>query len=194
MILGCTLAIATAKTQWPDAAPASGESFRVSGVSAPAEQVKDLWRFGDLRLESPLPVGYAAPTPDDNIEIKSYPSVRRAEFYRENLWFKGMWGVGRAFKKLFDHIKSRNIAMTSPVEMNYRKMTDRFGLLDSEKGDWTMSFLYRTPSLGALGSAKNDVRVVDTKPITVISIGFEGDYSYQTYNDGLKKLYSALAS
>jgi hypothetical protein len=57
-----------------------------------------------------------------------------------------------------------------------------------------MSFLYRTPSLGALGSAKNDVRVVDTKPITVISIGFEGDYSYQTYNDGLKKLYSALAS
>ena len=40
-----------------------------------------------------------------------------------------------------------------------------------------MSFLYRTPELGPVGPAENDVNVNDTKPITVLSIAFEGDYS-----------------
>ena len=192
VVIGCTLALASAQYTWPDAAPVNGQSFRVFGTSPAAVAVNDGWKSRELKLESPLPVGYAAPTPDDTIEIKSYASVRRAEFKKDDLFFSSMWPVSRAFKKLFDHIKSRKIAMTSPVEMNYRKMTDRFGLLDSDKGDWTMSFLYRTPDLGRVGSFEDDVRVVDTKEITVISIGFKGDYTYQAYNDNLKYLYKAL--
>jgi hypothetical protein len=41
-----------------------------------------------------------------------------------------------------------------------------------------MSFLYRTPELGPVGPAENDVNVNDTKPITVLSIAFEGEYNY----------------
>jgi hypothetical protein len=73
-------------------------------------------------------------------------------------------------------------------------MTDESGLLDSDKGDWTMSFDYRTTQLGPVGPAENDVNVVDTKDVTVISIAFSGEYGNQSYNKGLKQLYSALAS
>lgn len=184
-VIGSTLAALTSALTWPQSSPAVGQSFRVFGQSPAAELVNNSWRSGDLKLEAPLPVDYVPPTPANNIEIKAYPSVRRAEFDREDLFFKSLWSTGRAFKKLFDHIKTRNIAMTSPIEMNYRKMTDRYGLLASDKGDWTMSFLYRSPSLGPVGNAEDDVRVVDRKEVTVIALGFTGDYSYQQYNDGL---------
>ena len=192
--IGCTLALASAQYQWPDVAPAKGDSFRVFGQSPAAVLVNDLWTSGDLKQESPLPIGYVAPTSADNIEIKSYPGVRRAEFASEHLWMKNVWGINRAFNKLFDHISSRKIPMTSPVEFNFRNMTDQSGFLESDKGDWTMSFLYRTPSLGPAGPAENDVNVVDTKEVTVIAIAFEGDYGNQNYNKGLKQLYAALAS
>ncbi len=102
--IGCTLALASAQYQWPQVAPAKGESFRVFGQSPAAVLVNDIWQSGDLKQESPLPVGYVPPTPADNIEIKSYPSVRRAEFGSEHLWMKNIWGINRAFNKLFDHI------------------------------------------------------------------------------------------
>ena len=43
--------------------------------------------------------------------------------------------------------------MTSPVEFNFRQMTDKNGLLVQNKGDWTMSFIYRTAGLGPAGPA-----------------------------------------
>jgi hypothetical protein len=91
--------------------------------------VNGLWQSGDLKQESPLPVGYVAPTAAGNIELKSYPSVRRAEFQSEHLWMKNVWGINRAFNKLFDHISSRKIPMTSPVEFNFRNVTDKNGML-----------------------------------------------------------------
>ena len=84
--------------------------------------------------------------------------------------------------------------MTSPVEFNFRNVSDNKGFLVPDKGDWTMSFLYRTPELGPVGPAENDVNVKDTKPITVLTIAFEGEYNYQQYNQGLKELFSALSS
>ncbi len=62
--------------------------------------------------------------------------------------------------------------MTSPVEFNFRKMTNKQGLLVKNKGDWTMSFIYRTPQLGPVGPAENDIYVNNTYPITVLSYAF----------------------
>ena len=84
--------------------------------------------------------------------------------------------------------------MTSPVEFNFRKMTNKDGLLVKEKGEWTMSFLYRNQELGPVGPTENYVQVNDSEPVTVLSFAIEGEYTIQNYNKGLKKLYRALAS
>ena len=127
--LGCTLAGASAQYVWPEKAPAYGESFRVAGQTPDAILENGLWQSGVLKQESPLPDGYVAPTSADNIELKSYPSVRRAEFESEHLFLKNVWGINRAFNVLFDHISSRKIPMTSPVEFNFRNVTDASGFL-----------------------------------------------------------------
>ena len=60
--------------------------------------------------------------------------------------------------------------MTSPVQMDYRDVTT--GHLDGNVS-WKMSFLYRTPDMGAAGedSANTDIKVVDRPEVTVLSIG-----------------------
>ncbi len=53
--------------------------------------------------------------------------------------------------------------MTSPVEFDFKN------------SQWLMCFLYRTPDLGPLGKAEDQVTMVVDKPeVTVLSIGFEG--------------------
>lgn len=135
------------------------------------------WRCGRCVIEAPLPEGYPAPTPPGAIEIKKYPSVRRAEFVGRGDNDSGRNG---AFWPLFQHIKKREIAMTSPVEMDY-----------DDSGEWTMSFLYRTADLGPTGTDGN-VRVVDTEPVTVISIGLRGSYGMRTIERGLEQLQQWL--
>jgi hypothetical protein len=135
------------------------------------------WRCGRSVIEAPLPEGYPAPTPPGAIEIKKYPSVRRAEFVGRGDNDSGRNG---AFWPLFQHIKQREIAMTSPVEMDY-----------DDSGEWTMSFLYRTADLGPTGTDGN-VRVVDTEPVTVISIGLRGPYGMRTIERGLEQLQQWL--
>ncbi len=128
------------------------------------------WSCGLARITTALPVGYPDPTPPGAIELKRYPSVRRAEVSG-----KGSPDSGRnlAFWPLFGHIQKREIAMTSPVEMDYPALAEP----SSAPGDWTMSFLYREASLGELGSDGN-VRIVDQPAMTVIALGMLGDYSY----------------
>jgi SOUL heme-binding protein len=104
IVIGCTLALANAQYKWPEQSPAVGTSFRVQGESPAAVLVDGKWTSGNLKQESPLPDGYVAPTPADNIELKTYPTVRRAEFDSEHLWLKNVWGINRAFSKLFNHI------------------------------------------------------------------------------------------
>jgi len=169
--------------------PAPGEVLRVgtygSGPSAEPQRDGDFWQCGRCQIEAPLPVGYPAPTPPGAIEIKSYPSVRRAEFSSSGNSGAGSFG---AFWPLFNHIKEREIAMTSPVEMDYREMTrDTDGLLDDRKGNWTMSFLYREADLSPVGK-DGQIAVVDTKPVTVLSIGLKGAYSMKRTNEGLRML------
>lgn len=140
-------------------------------VGAGAEGA-DVWRCGRARITTALPVGYPPPTPPGAIDLKLYPSVRRAEFVGRVTPDVGM---NLGFWPLLGHIKSRSIAMTAPVEMDYPALAS--GAAD-EASPWTMSFLYREADMGALGE-DGTVRVVDREPTLVVALGTLGDYRWE---------------
>jgi hypothetical protein len=178
----------------PSAPPEAGKGVRVAGeIPDNVELVLEgeEWRFGRMRIEAPLPQGYPPPTPAGTMEIKTYPSVRRAEVTASG---NSNLGSNLAFWPLFNHIKDRDIAMTSPVEMDYRGMASDDGKsLDESKGTWTMSFLYRTADLGPTGE-DGRIKIVDTPPVTVLSIGMRGGYGMSKVNEGLAMLREWLAA
>lgn len=164
---------------------------RVGGdAQAIAEFVNGEFRSGDCRIPTPLPDAYPPPTPPGAIELKYYPPVRRAGISGT---MSPDWGMNFAFFPLFNHIKRRDIAMTSPVEMNY----DGLGAPGTAKPTgWTMSFLYRTLALGLEGVDSKDERVLveDLPPTTVVAIGMRGSYKLQRVNTGLAALRDWLSS
>lgn len=176
-------------------APGPGETRRVGGDLAVRVAGNDGdFRAGPCRIDTPLPVGYPAPTPPGAIDIKTYPGVRRAEVVGKRDPDSGM---NSAFWPLFNHIKKHDIAMTSPVEMDYKNVNFN----PPEGGDvkaesWTMSFLYRTPELGPTGAdERNDkVRVVDTPPVTVVAIGRKGPYRFSAAQKLMRKIDAWLAA
>jgi hypothetical protein len=159
---------------------------RVGGDrEASIEIVNGQYRVGRSLVEAPLPEGYPEPTPPGAIDLKRYPSVRRAELSRTG---SPDGGMNSGFWPLFNHIKDRDIAMTSPVEMDYEGMP-----LDGKGRPerWTMSFLYRTTDLGPTGDA-GKVVVVDTEAMTVLSIGLNGSYGLDRVKEGMAKLEAWL--
>ncbi len=100
------------------AVPAPGQTVRLGGNKEVVSERKGAdWVSGTAAITTPLPEGYPAPTPPGAIELKTYPSLRRAEFRAETN--NSDIGMNVAFFPLFNHIKRRDIAMTSPVEMDY---------------------------------------------------------------------------
>lgn len=163
---------------------------RVGGVAELiTEFVDGEFRSGDCRIPTPLPVGYPAPTPPGAIELKSYPIVRRAEIGGT---MTPDWGMNFAFFPLFNHIKRRDIAMTSPVELNYSGLDPgaRTG-----PDSWTMSFLYRTTDLAPGGIDTKDTRILieDIPPVTVVAIGMRGDYKLNRVKKGVLELRGWLS-
>lgn len=155
-----------------------------------AEFVNGEFRSGNCRIPTPLPYGYPPPTPPGAIELKHYPTVRRAAISGT---MSPDWGMNFAFFPLFNHIKRRDIAMTSPVQMNYAGL----GAPGATKPtDWTMSFLYRTPVLGPEGVDSEDERILveDLLPVTVVAIGMRGPYKLHRVNTGLAALRDWLSS
>ncbi len=180
---------------------AAGEIKRIAGdMDAKVEAIPtnteengesiefDMYRFGDMKITTPLPQGYPAPTPPKAIDIKGYPLVRRAQVKGQANPDLGM-NVG--FWPLFNHIKKREIAMTSPVEMEYGTESKE----QDAAPQWTMAFLYRTTDLGPTGVAKENerVEVVDVPPMTVIALGFKGVYSRGMVDAAVQTLRSELA-
>jgi hypothetical protein len=145
----------------------------------------DLWSFERCRIPTALPAGYPAPTPPAALEIKRYPRARRAEVGGE---MRPEIGMNVAFWPLFQHIKSREIAMTSPVEMDYAGVGEDGSL---RADSWTMSFLYREPNMGKL-ETDGAVRVVDREPRLVLALGQRGDYSWSRDSEGLQLLNAWL--
>lgn len=132
--------------------------------------------------EAPVPEGWPALTPVDEIRVKQYPAYRAAVIATDQ--DKGGSDNGM-FRPLFNHIKSKDIAMTAPVEMTY----DDAGNADS------MAFLYRTPDMGAAGpDADNpNVKVKDIPAMTALSIGVKGGYTHSRFADAVVQLNAWLA-
>ncbi len=167
---------------------------RVGGdKSATTEVVKGVYRSGPCSIESPLPDGYPEPTPPTAIDIKQYPSVRRAEFQSEPEGGSVRQGMNGGFWPLFNHIKKRDIPMTSPVEMDYAGVFPDITQSVEPKagGSWTMSFLYRSAKLGPVGE-DGSVKIVDVPAVTVVSVGLRGPYGMSVMTKGVKALKTWL--
>lgn len=140
---------------------------------------------GRMRIETALPEGYPAPTPPGAIDLKRYPSVRRAEVSSE-----GNMSGGGGFWPLFRHIQRNDIAMTAPVEMDYAGIGNVAAAKSIKPTSTTMSFLYRTRELHPTGKdPKNEkITIRDTEPVLVVSMGGRGDIELET----MKTMFTAL--
>lgn len=139
-----------------------------------------VWRHDRCAIDTPLPEGYPAPTPPGAIELKLYPLVRRAEVDAP----KSSTG---AFYPLLRHIQSRQIAMTSPVEMDYAAEDD--GALRTQ----SMSFLYRRVEQGPAGATDSNVVVRDREETVVLSIGVRGPLGPEAMERALAALRATRA-
>lgn len=110
-------------------------------------------------LEAKLPADLPGFQALDELELRQYPQYRlvRTEMRGSS---------SAAFWPLFQHIKRRDIAMTTPVQIDYRSEGDR-------QRRASMAFLYGSPELGPLGR-DGKVEVVDVPATTVISVGSRG--------------------
>jgi hypothetical protein len=167
---------------------------RVGGDLVAKIEIRDgEFRYGPSRIESPLPAGYPEPTPPGAIDLKRYPTVRRAEYVSSGS--PGM-GMNMGFFPLFNHIKRNDIAMTSPVEMDYRDLFDPATGKQEPKDSmsWTMSFLYRTAELAPVGKDAKDGKVIvtDRPELEVLSIGMNGPYGTGVVEKGLTLLHAWL--
>jgi len=193
--------------------PEAGKSIRLAGDPAiTVTKQGDFHIAGQHMIDTPLPVGYPAPTPPETIEIKTYPTLRRAEVGGER---DGVRSNGRAgFWPLFRHIQRRDIEMTSPVELDFKGIAASAGLsadapvlasdvktenvpaVDINDAQWTMSFLYRYTDQADAGVDPEDKRVlvVDTTPVTVIAAGVAGSPNNRTVNKGVAALREFLAN
>lgn len=111
-----------------------------------AEQPKDFPAFGAV----------------DEIELRRYPAYRMARTAMAN-------GSTAAFWPLFQHIQSNDIAMTTPVQMDWLDGTRR-------GRPSAMAFLYGDPATTPRSVARA-VEVVDVPAQTVLSLGAIGEDS-----------------
>ena len=131
--------------------------------------------------EAPVPEGWPALTPVDEIRIKTYPAYRAAKIVAKADNEQSSSGM---FRPLFNHIKREDIAMTAPVEMTY----------SDEGEESSMAFLYRTPDMGQPGSDSKDprVQISDFPAQTVVSIGVKGGYTNDRFEEAMEQLSAWL--
>jgi effector-binding domain-containing protein len=127
-----------------------------------------------------LPSGFPEPAEIGVIQIKQYPQYR-AVTYTHAGDLRAATGV--AFNPLFQHISSNQIAMTAPVEARYTAIQGQSGTVPQAE----VSFLYPAPNI-APSSIDPAVAVTDTAPMTVVSIGVCGAYTWESYEQNLQKL------
>jgi len=129
--------------------------------------------------EAPLPAGFPPPGPIGAIVIKRYPAYRIAEKTSDE-----KASANRLFRPLFDHIQSRDIAMTAPVEMTYERAAP--AQLSA------MAFLYREPTMGETGAVEGGVSVRDVPAQTVLSVGVRGGYGEANFIAARRRLEAWL--
>lgn len=131
---------------------------------------------------APLPEGWPDLTPVGEVAVREYPVYRAATV--EDAAIEGD-GMNSMFMTLFNHIKRNDIAMTTPVEMEYTP--------GQSPQMATMAFLYRSTDLGETG-ADGSVRIEDLPAMTFASVGVRGAYNSKNYEDGLVILNEWLSA
>lgn len=141
-------------------------------------------------VSAPLTEGFPPPTPAGKIEVKEYPAYRSGTVNYEGRLSQA---TGAAFESLYRHITSNNISMTAPVEARYPSITLQAGHKGTdEQGQAEVSFLYRYPDIQPQ-QLTPEIKVKDSAPMTVISVGIQGPYSYASYQQRLEQLSHWLA-
>jgi effector-binding domain-containing protein len=130
---------------------------------------------------APLPQGFPSPTSAGAIEVKTYPTYRAATYIYQGELSNA---ANRAFSPLYQHISSNDILMTAPVETRYPTSTMRE---NEDTGLARVSFLYRSKDTLTKTIADNIV-IEDIPAMTVVSLGWRGSYSYDSYQKGLEEL------
>jgi hypothetical protein len=138
-------------------------------------------------MSAPLPSGFPAPTTHGNIEVKQYPAYRSGTYTHEGDFRQA---TSSSFNPLFRHISSNNISMTAPVEARYPIST-----IDQpvQKGTAKVSFLYNNNQVNPQ-QVSQDIRVEDHPSMLVVSLGVQGGYSYESYQENVAKLKQWLAN
>lgn len=126
--------------------------------------------------EAPVPEGWPALTPVNEVRVKQYPAYRAAVIEADDQ----SGSSSGMFRPLFNHIKRQDIAMTAPVEMTYH---------DNGRQS-SMAFLYRTAGMGSKGADSDDSRinVRDIPEMRVLSIGVQGGYTHSRFEDAVQVL------
>jgi hypothetical protein len=129
------------------------------------------------------------------VVVKEYPAYRMARVQAGKAGSSS--GANRMFGPLFNHIKRHDIAMTTPVEMEYRQASASSAGASSAtetRNATSMAFLYADPKLGSAGPDQADRRVMveDVPAMTVVSVSVRGDYTAKRLDEGVKTLRSWL--
>lgn len=122
-----------------------------------AELVSDL-TFRPV-AQAELPAGVPGYQALDELELRAYPAYRMVRARMRG-------DVTGAFWPLFEHIKSHDIAMTTPVQIDYEAVGER-------EREIAMAFLYGSKSLGQPGR-DGPTEVVDVPATTVLTVGSRG--------------------
>jgi hypothetical protein len=147
------------------------------GLLAVREMTLSRAAAGEFRpiKEAELPAGFPGYTAVGQIEVKEYPSYRKATAS----------GMGE-FWMLFNHIKQNHVAMSAPVEMDYGDPQAK------KSAERSMSFLYERPDQGTVGR-QGPVEVTDVPAMTVVSIGCRGNRNSASVAEAREKLVKHLA-
>ena len=121
--------------------------------------------------ESPLPVGWPAPGPFQQVVEKAYPTTRLAVTEK------------KGFMTLFRHIKSKDIPMTAPVvrTMNIDKLKEE-----------DMQFLYQDTEVGTTGAASKYVEIKDVPKIKALTYAWIGKGGKKNETIAKEALLTAL--
>jgi hypothetical protein len=128
--------------------------------------------------EAPLPVGWPAPGPYDEVTAKTYPKYRAAVTDGS---------TGMSFWTLFSHIKKKDIPMTSPVEMKMEKKGDTMEKVN-------MAFLYQTTKVGNVGANGKKVSVKDIEISKTLSYAWMGNDSKEQIEKAQKAIEAELTT
>ncbi|MGF1482673.1 MAG: heme-binding protein [Cyanophyceae cyanobacterium] len=139
---------------------------------------------------APLPEGFPPPTPEGQIAVKDYPAYRAATYRYSGFLSQA---ANASFGPLYQHISTNDISMTAPVETRYPTSTLEASSAESaeERGEVEVSFLYRNTTI-APQEVDQNIEVEDIAPMTVVSLGLRGEYSYESYQNNLKRLQTWL--